>query len=380
MLDDRERKAKLFPVVVYVYHQYKKRYLATGYKVEKKYWGNGEVTKHKDAAIINSRVAEIISEAKNYFAECQLKKKPVNLELLGQKRFGYSLTKFLAQKAIEYEKKDKPIMRQKTTRIAKDLKACFNREIFFDDLTPAFLREFDTHLSQTNKATTRRNKFEYLGDWYDQAITDGRAVAPNPFDGFKISGKPVKREKLTPAEILAIENLDLQGEINDARNLFLFAYYCKGQRFRACITLQKKDVRNDRIYFKTDKGQKFISVKIHERLRKILDYYKDLPGPFVLPFITELPKTKKGLINLSGNVNAAANVNLKTVAKQAGITINLTYHIARHTFAFHFKKKTKNINAIQEALGHSDQRTTMEYLKELDDEFLDDEVSKVYGD
>lgn len=381
LLDTRDRKARVYPIVVYVYHRYKKRYLPTDYKIEKKYWGKNEVIKHPDAAIINSKIAGIISEVKTYFAECQLKKREVNLELLGQATYGYSLNKFLALKAAEYGKKDMPVMGQKTRTIEKDITACFKREVFFDDLTPAALRELDTHLTATNKGITRRGKFDKLMGWYEQAMKDGKAPAPNPFVGYRIAGKPVKRQKLTVQEIVAMENLVIDpGPVNDARNLFLFAYYCKGQRFRVCIMLKKKDIRNGRIHFKTDKGEKFISVKIHERLQKILSFYKDLPGDFVLPYVTELPKTKRGIVTLSGNINAEANVHLKTVADLAGITISLTYHIARHTFAFHLKKQTKNINVIQETLGHSDQRTTANYLKELDDEILDDEVGKVYGD
>jgi integrase/recombinase XerD len=379
LLDTRDRKADKYPIIVYVYHRYKKRYLPTGYRVEKKCWTKGEVVRHPDAAIINSKIAGVINDIKTYFAECQLKKKPVNLELLGQNQTGYALNAFLTAKAAEYAKKDQPVMSQKTMRIAKDIKDCFGRDILFDELTPAALRQLDTHLSAKNIAITRRGKFLFLGDWYDQAMKDGKAPAPNPFDDYNITGKPVKKTKLTTAEIEAIENLVIPpGPVNDARNLFLFAYYCKGQRFRVCVTAKKSDIRNGRIYIKTDKGGKYISIKIHERLQRIIDYYKDVPE-FIFPYVKELPGTKRGLITLSGNLNADANVHLKTVAELAGIKINLTFHIARHTFAFHFKKKTKNINVIQKSLGHSDQRTTLIYLEELDDEELDSEVEKLYG-
>lgn len=379
-LDTRQRKAKVYPIIIYVYHKRKRKIIPTGYKIEKKYWGNGEVIKHVDAPIINSKIADLVSEVKNYFAECQLKKRAPNLEYLGQGHRSYSLTRFLQEQVKEYSQKDMPVMRQKTNRIAKDIQECFQREVYFDELTPAAIRELDTHLTKKNKGVTRKLKFEVLGDWYDRAVTDGKADGPNPFDDYKINTKPVKRSKLTASEITAIENLVIEpGPVNDARNLFLFAYYCKGQRFQTCVTIQKKAIRNGRIEFKTNKGEKFISVKIHERLQKILDYYKDLPGKFILPYVTALPETKRSMVTMIGNLNAEANVHLKTVAEKAGITINLTYHIARHSFAFHLKKQTKNINVIQEALGHSDQRTTRIYLKELDDEDIDDEVGKLYG-
>jgi site-specific recombinase XerC len=44
------------------------------------------------------------------------------------------------------------------------------------------------------------------------------------------------------------------------------------------------------------------------------------------------------------------------------------------------KKKSDNIHVIKEALGHSKSSTTEQYLQSLDDEFIDKEIDKLYGE
>jgi len=73
------------------------------------------------------------------------------------------------------------------------------------------------------------------------------------------------------------------------------------------------------------------------------------------------------------------NRDLKTIAALCNIKKNLTFHMARHTFADHLKQTSTSIHVIQDSLGHSDARTTQMYLTSLGDERLDKEMDKLYG-
>jgi integrase len=167
------------------------------------------------------------------------------------------------------------------------------------------------------------------------------------------------------------------GPVADARNLFLFSFYSKGIRFGNCIMLRREDVRDGRIHIRVSKGGKYISIKIHARLQAILDLYPI--GEFVFPFVDHEPDDPEEFLKLIGSCNTVVNRNLKVVAALAEIKKKLTFHIARHTFAYLLKQKTHSILVIQDALGHSESRTTEQYLKALDDEILDSEMEKLYG-
>lgn len=374
----RERKDHTYLVTVRIRHGNLTREIGTGYKVHEKYWNGSQVVKYEHATKINARISEITTQALNYFSDCQRTGKPVRLELIGQQYTSVPFNSYLIHRADQYGKKDMLVMSIKTRRIEKELRACFGREIYFDELSQDLLRQYDSYLVGIGNAqNTRHKKFKFLQQFYSQGVLDNKATEPNPFKLYKINPKPVQKEKLTEAEITVIENLQLTpGPVNDARNLFLFSYYAKGARFENCVMFKREQVVKDRLVFKTNKGNKFISVKIHERLKRIIDQYKG--KGYLFPYVKEQPKDKKDYIKLIDVCNVIVNRNLKIVAGLAEIK-PFTFHIARHSFAYHLKKVASSIASIQDSLGHSSSRTTEVYLKALDDEFLDSELQKLYG-
>jgi integrase len=395
-----QSKDKTYPVIVRIRHGKQNRDIPTGWKITDKHWKGDHVgSGHPEAVFINSKIAEIESQAKAYIADCKLKNRPIKLDLIGQQRASYSFNAFLLHRAKQYEQAEMYVMEAKVRRFDREFRVCFTpgltfddldedtrlkrplrgNETYFDDINQDLLRIYETFLiKQGNGNNTRHKKFEFLGKFYTEAVNDGKAQEPNPFKLYKIQSKPVRKEKLTETELKAIEDLKLQpGPVNDARNLFLFSYYCKGQRFENCVTAKRTDIVNDRILFKTNKGNKYITVKIHSRLQAIVNAYE---CNFLFPYIDVLPVEKKAYKSKIDSLNVVVNRNLKIVAGLAGITKELTFHIARHTFAYHLKKSSDNMHVIQDSLGHSKSSTTEQYLQALDDEHLDREMDKLYGE
>lgn len=403
LLDTRyQSKDSTYPVIIRIRHAGKVREIATGWKISEKYWKGTEVSgKHPDAVFINSRIAEIVNQAKTYFAECQLQKKTVHLNLIGAQRSSFSWNEYILHRAEQYAEKEMIIMERKARRCDREFRV-FNtpgltytdlladekagrklrgNELYMDDINPDLLRNFEAFLiKQGNENNTRAKKFEFLGNWLQDAIKEGKASGPNHFREYKIQEKPVNKEKLSESEVKAIEDLQLRpGPVNDARNLWLFSYYCKGNRFETCITCRRDAIRDGRVYLQMNKGEKFMSVKIHARLQAIIGQYQG-DSEFLFPYIKELPAGRKEYLKVIDSRNVIVNRNLKIVAQLAGITTNITFHIARHTFAWHLKNTTDNVHVIKDALGHSESRTTEIYLKALDDQRLDKEMDKLYGE
>jgi len=70
---------------------------------------------------------------------------------------------------------------------------------------------------------------------------------------------------------------------------------------------------------------------------------------------------------------------LKQVALIAGITKNLTYHIARHTFATTVTLTNGiSIESVSAMLGHKSIRTTQIYSKVVEEK-VGDEMMKLMG-
>lgn len=382
VLDTRYKAKDGYAIKIRVIVGEEQKNISTGYRVGDKQWSNGQVVKHPDAAIINAVIWARVDEAKKYIADCAIKGKRVNLDLIGEGKTSFSFCEYLRERAAQYAKRGQIIMDRKLRRFAKELEFCFGRDVLFDDLNAASLREFETWLMQSpreNSANTRHKKFKFLRQFYQQAIDEDKHEGKNPFKNYVIGTTPVNKEKLTAAQITAIEQLQLAaGPVNDARNLFLFSFYTKGSRFENCLTFTRKQIQGGRVHIQQNKGRKFISVKIHSRLKAILDQYPK--GKIVFPFLKEVPENPKAYLQAISSLNVTVNRNLKVIAGIAGIDANLTFHMARHSFAYQLKQVTNSVNVIQDSLGHSDQRTTQIYLKSLGDEILDKEMEKLYGE
>lgn len=57
--------------------------------------------------------------------------------------------------------------------------------------------------------------------------------------------------------------------------------------------------------------------------------------------------------------------------KDAGITKHITPHCGRHTFCYHFYKKTKELFTVMNIMGHKDVSTTQRYLRDLFNDYGD---------
>lgn len=403
ILDTYTDKDGCSALYVLVRHRTERKKLSVEFKIPRKYWKGDKVSSaHEEAEIINAKISEIVSEVKKYFADCKLHKKPIQISVLGSGFNSYSFIGYLQARVNHYREKNSPVQARKLTRYVLDLTECHGGEVFFEHITMDFLRKYEAYLiKKKNKTNTRKQKFDRLRQFYGNAITEGKVAGINPFENYHIAKIPTKKKKLTEDEIAIMEKATIQSSaVSDARNLFLFSYYCKGARFENCVMMLKSAIANGRIEWRINKGKRLLSVKLHAKLHAILDQYKDNPGPFIFPFAQELwehPAYKavlKAYVDANGDVsegkedaynkmidvlNVTVNRLLAEVCRQCEIP-KVTFHIARHTFAHHMKKRTDKISVIQESLGHKDQKTTELYLDSLDDEHIDEEMRKLYGD
>jgi integrase len=415
VLDTRyKRKDNEYPIVIRVRSGEQLRHVNSGYHIPKAAWKGNEVKgNYKDADIINAKVASLLAEVKSKLVKAKadnvdnldivLEGKPKKEEkqvLLFSDYIQERAKHFIAEKKIKHAKRILVYL--------YNLQECFNPDPLPNNITEGQqrgiisnvpisfalttddLRKFSAFLKNRNKVNTVAFKFSKLSQLFSNAIKEKKTHADNPFESFKIPMTKVHKAKLTEAEIAAIEKVSLPaGSLNDARNLFLFSYYCKGMRFEDCVRIKQKDIIEGRIVFKEiRKGKKTITVQLHPKLQALIKQYINNDTPYLLPFLKqELLIDKTGKLTEEAerermskveSQDSIVNRNLKVVAAAAGIDKVLTAHIARHSVAYNLKKKGVNVNVIKDILGHSSSEITERYLKELDDEIIDYEVNKLY--
>lgn len=193
-------------------------------------------------------------------------------------------------------------------------------------------------------------------DWLDK----------NPFANYKSKVKEVERVYLTETEIQSIIEKDFKTErLSLVRDIFLFS--C----FTGLAYIDVKNLTKSHISFGID-GEKWIfthrqktesasKIPILPVTKMIIDKYENHP---------QCINENKLLPILS---NQKMNAYLKEIAGVCEIEKELTFHIARHTFATTVTLTNGvPIESVSKMLGHKNLRTTQHYAKVLDRKVSDD--------
>ncbi len=193
-------------------------------------------------------------------------------------------------------------------------------------------------------------------DWLDK----------NPFANYKSKVKEVERVYLSEEEIQSIINKDLKIErLSLVRDIFLFS--C----FTGLAYIDVKNLTKSHISIGID-GEKWIfthrqktesasKIPILPVTQIIIDKYENHP---------ESNNQEKLLPILS---NQKMNAYLKEIAAICEIEKELTFHIARHTFATTVTLTNGvPIESVSKTLGHKNLRTTEHYAKVLDRKVSED--------
>ena len=141
---------------------------------------------------------------------------------------------------------------------------------------------------------------------------------------------------------------------NNKNKLIIGLIYSAGLRRGEMINLRKEDIITSKkmIFIRGSKGKKdrvsILSEIVIEFYKIYLEEYK--PNYWVV----EGPGRKKYSATSIGNI-------VKKTAKKAGILINVTPHVLRHSFATHLLEQGVDLRYIQELLGHEHSTTTEIY-------------------
>lgn len=343
---DKRRKTRdnQYPLAITITDRKKQKRIGLGFKIEEKYWKNGQLDKsYPDYAILDSVIHEKISHYKLLLLEAI--KQGISIFDILDKPKDLSFAEFIEKKAKHYEAIGKKEYGAKVRQYGND----------WDGRGPL---EFYEHLIKIgNSINTIHKKFKRLRQIY----TMFRPFEPNPFI-MTIKKEPINRTTLSPDYIKKIEEIELSGSSDLARDMWLFSYYCKGMRFTNVKDVQNKDIVDGRVVFhKISKSNKKITVKIHDKLNAIIDKYKNDSGPLFPPMS-----------------NQEVNRQIKVIASVCGITKNISFHTSRHSVANNLQKKGVSVEVIRDVLGHSDTRVTAMYLKSLDDEAVDKAFDDFY--
>ena len=338
--------------------------------------GNSE-----EARLINGHLDNL--RTKILIAEKELNKKdiPVNLEtlknmLLGTKErqrllvpiFEEHNNKIKELLGIEYA----PGTYERYQTSLKHTKDFLNWKYSISDIDitkidHAFITDYEFYLRSVRKCANNTavkyiknfNKIIKLclaNDWLEK----------NPFANYKSKLKEVERVYLSEGEIQNIINKDFKTErLSLVRDIFLFSCFT-GLAYIDVKNLTKSHISigidGDKwIFTHRQKTESASKIPVLPVTQMIIDKYADHPQAI---------NEEKLLPILS---NQKMNAYLKEIAVVCEIEKELTFHIARHTFATTVTLTNGvPIESVSKMLGHKNLRTTQHYAKVLDKKVSED--------
>lgn len=191
-------------------------------------------------------------------------------------------------------------------------------------------------------------------------------IQKDPFINWKAKLKIVEREFLTEEEIQKMVEKDLHTErLDQVKDIFLFSCFT-GLAYADVKKLSRNDIvlgiDGDKwIKIKRSKTDTRSSIPLLPTALDILAKYNDHPDV-----------SNKGRL-LPVLSNQKMNAYIKEIAILCKIHKNLTFHLARHTFATTVTLSNGvPIESVSKMLGHKSLRTTQHYAKILDRKVSDD--------
>lgn len=227
---------------------------------------------------------------------------------------------------------------------------CFGKIKTIGDLTVPNIRSFDRWLRSTGERTDVTIwGYHKRVKKYTRILKQNGTIDIDPYQVCKFShGQCKERTPLSENELLKMRKMRLEKKLERVRDLFIFSAYT-GLAFS---DVQSFDFDNmtqkiDNMYYidgsRTKTGVKFYT----PILKPAMDVLKKYN--FILPSIS----------------NQKANDFLHVIEAQMGLKKNLTFHLARHTFATLALANDVPIENVARMLGHTDIKTTQIYAKIL---------------
>lgn len=308
---------------------------------------------------------------------------------LQRKPNSQTINEYFSNKIQELKDEDREGTRLYYDNVLKGIERYKGENIPIKSITPDWLKGYERFLLSEVKISKKGNKvsngksFTTVG-MHMRAIRAIMNTAKSkgiikevnyPFgsDRYHIPTGESRKLALTIEQIGKIVNFEDGNPKTDLyRDLWFFSYLANGINFTDLCRLKYRDISNNEIFWlrektlHTSKHKKYITAFITPEMDSIIKKHGNTPAPdnYIFPFLKPglTPKQQKVTVN---DIIRRVNRKMKYIGEQTG-TGKISTYTARHSYATVLKRAGSNIAFISESLGHSDLKTTENYLSSFE--------------
>ena len=383
VLDARRKKQSgLFPVKIQVVFNRIQRYYNTGKELSQGDWSVLADTKSK-------RLIEIRSDIKNSFEKVEA----IVRILVEEGNFSFDILNTRLGKCVNdtlnsaFQAKIDGLVEAGAVGNSityscslRHLEKYAGTNIPFDLITVDWLKKYEKAMLNEGKSYTTISMYiRSIRALYNEAKVAGVIKEVQyPFGKGKYEVPTGKGRKmaLNLQQIKQIITYTDGAEATEHyRDLWFFSYLCNGININDMLKLKYANIDGDEIHFyrsktlHTSKEKKEIEALLTSEMKQIIERWGNpdkSPNSYVFPFLTgnETPLEQKKRIQ---DITRRINKHVKKIGVKLGIP-NISTYTARHSFASVLKRSGANIAYISDSLGHSDLKTTENYLASFEKE------------
>jgi integrase len=330
---------------------------------------------------INNYIIQVKAELSKMYERMQILEEHITAESLKLKFLGVTVEKKTLLQVVDYHNEQMSKMvgidvvkitfakyQCLRKKLATFLKYQYKKsDTYLNDLDHLFLTNFEYYLKSQlkNAHNTAMKDIKNLKKILNEAVQN-YWLNKNPFTNYKCTHKKVNREVLTNEEITIIENKDFKIErMQHVKDLFIFSCYT-GLSYADVMKLTPKNIMlgidgGYWIYTNRKKTNTSLRIPILPKALAIIEKYKE--QPIIINSGALLPHFS----------NQKLNSYLKEIADVCSIEKNLTFHLARHTFATTITLTNGvPIETVSKLLGHSSIKITQIYAKVVEKKISED--------
>ncbi len=252
----------------------------------------------------------------------------------------------------------------------------------FKEVTPEYLRKYEKWMLDAGKSITTVGIYlRQLRTIFNIAIDEGlisKEYYPFGSKKYEIPTGNNTKKALTIEQIASVYYYKAKkGTSNElAQNIWLFIYLCNGINVKDLCLLKYENIKGEFLEFnrsktlRTKRKVEAIRVSLTDDAKLIIEKFgnKDKnKGNYIFPVLTSglSAERERYLIQLFTRL---INDQMLNIAKDLKIEGKLTTYVARHSFSTILQRSGASTEFISEALGHSNVKTTQNYLAGFEDE------------
>lgn len=344
----------------------RKIYFSTHTYLKPHQWSNGMVVNHALENKLNYTLGKMLIEIEEVELDAILQGRQVTLTYMRNAiRNAVTTTARLKDftTSVIGRSERKAQTKQSYRTVVNDVDR-FRRDARLGDIDYQFLVDYDLWMAERGlKHNTRIGRLRCIRTLISEAIKrDLIKTEDDPFRKFKLKGMVSKKGYLKASEIRRLERRKLLGREAHIRDVFVFACYT-GLRYSDLVSLRSRHVHGGWLTKRMTKTNVMIRIPLnqlwHGRPQELLKSYKSIEDFSAI------------------GCNSSSNRILSKIGKDAGISMHLTWHVARHTAATNLLGAGVPLTTVQLVLGHKKLDITRSYA-ETDLKALQKDIAKAF--